>query len=307
MTSRPTRPRINRTLMKTVVSQREVAIACLFVILVLALPAHMPAAERTSDLKIPPEMINRTLKERDPSLMTSVKSVLDSAKQKNDVVLIDVRNQEEFERARIPRSINIPLFAIKTKVFLKAKPLVLLNEGYSYGPLERACRHLTASGFRVSILSGGLNHWRQKGGRLKGDPFAQKELNKMPPGIFFEERQYEGWVAIDVSESQGSDSRYLIPEAIHVPWSDNTREFVSKLKAAIARHESKSLPSVLIFNEAGARYERIENLLKEAELNNVFFLEGGLRGYKTFLQRQTLIWQANHQSKKTLKECANCP
>lgn len=307
MTSRPARPPINRILAQAFLRQRAVAIACLFAILVMALPAHMLAAERTSDLKIPPKLINRTLKERNPSLMTSVESVLHSTKQKNDVVLIDVRNQEEFERARIPRSINIPLFAIKTKAFLKAKPLVLLNEGYSYGPLERACQHLRASGFRVSILSGGLNCWRQKGGRLKGDAFAQKELNKMPPGIFFEERQYEGWVAIDVSESQESDSRHLIPEAIHVPLSDNAREFVSKLKAAIPRHESKSLPSVLIFNEAGGRYERIENFLKEAELNNVFFLEGGLRGYKTFLQRQALIWQANHQAKKTLKKCANCP
>lgn len=293
--------------MKECFGQPKVAIAFLLAVLIFALPLHSLKAESTHELNIPPELLYRTPKVRNASMVTFAEWVLRSSRKKNETVLIDVRSREEFERIRIPGSMNVPLFAIKTKTFLKPKPLVLVNEGYSYAPLERACEHLRESGFRVWILTGGLNSWRQEGGPLEGDPFAQKELNKIPARIFFEERDYEGWVVIDASESQAADSRHLIPEGIHVPLLSDKKEFVSGLKTAVGRHESKSPLSVLIFNEAGGQYEDMENVLEKAGLRNVFFLEGGLQGYKTFLQRQALIWQGNHEPRKTLKKCPGCP
>jgi hypothetical protein len=84
----------------------------------------------------------------------------------------------------------VPLFTIKTKGFLKSTPFVLINEGYYYGQLEQECKRLRDPGFTaVWILNGGLNAWRQKGAPLNGDIFAQKELNRMPPQVFFEEKK----------------------------------------------------------------------------------------------------------------------
>nr|WP_320192692.1 transglutaminase domain-containing protein [uncultured Desulfobacter sp.] len=40
------------------------------------------------------------------------------SKNKEEIILIDVRNHQQFEKFRIPGSINIPIFAIKTKLFL---------------------------------------------------------------------------------------------------------------------------------------------------------------------------------------------
>ena len=261
-----------------------------------------------SHLDIPPELITRKLRKRNPAFAISVESVLLKLKKKQEIVLIDVRNREEFEKFRIPGSINMPLFTIKTKGFLKSTPFVLINEGYYYGQLEQECKRLRDSGFTaVWILNGGLNAWRQKGAPLNGDIFAQKELKRMPPQVFFEEKNDENWLVIDVSKSESSEGRYLIPQAMAIPFGDDPEQFVSRIKRAMDRHEGNPLLSVLIFDEKGEQYERVEKLIQETGIRNVFYLKNGQKGYKTFLQRQALIWQPKEHSTKTLKKCASCP
>lgn len=258
--------------------------------------------------EIPPELITRRLRKRNPAFAISAESVLRKLNKKEKIVLIDVRNREEFEKFRIPGSINIPLFAIKTKTFLKHKPLVLINEGYHYSPLERECKRLNDSGFTaVWVLNGGLNAWREKGATVNGDVFAQKELNRMPSQVFFEEKNDESWIVIDVSKSKNQEALYLIPQAIAIPFIDNTGKFVSSIKKVMERHEKTPFLCFLILNENGEQYEKIEKLIEEAGLRNVFYLKEGLMGYKGFLKRQTLMWQPKEHSRKTLKKCPSCP
>ena len=258
--------------------------------------------------EIPPALITRKLRNRDPAFAISVESVLRKLKKKEKIVLVDVRNCEEFEKFRIPGSINIPLFAIKTKTFLKHKSLVLINNGYHYSPLEQECKRLKDSGFTaVWILNGGLNAWREKGSTLNGDIFAQKELNKVPPQIFFEEKNDESWVVIDISRSESSESRYLLPQAISIPFANDAGDFVSSIKRVMEKHENTPFLCFLILNENGEQYEKIEKLIEEAKLRNIFYLKEGLIGYKGFLKRQTLMWQPKDHSRKTLKKCPNCP
>ena len=57
------------------------------------------------------------------------------------------------------------MYAVKTKEFLKDKPLILISEGYPDSDLEQGCRDLRAVGFkRAFILNGGLNDWKEKNG-----------------------------------------------------------------------------------------------------------------------------------------------
>jgi len=152
-----------------------------------------------------------------------------------------------------------------------------------------------------------LNAWRQKGAPLNGDIFAQKELNRMPPQVFFEEKNDENWLVIDVSKSESSEGRYLIPHAMAIPFGDDPEQFVSRIKRAIGGHKGNLLLSVLIFNEGGEQYERVEKLIQETGITNVFYLKDGLNGYKAFLRRQALMWQPKEHSTRTLKKCATCP
>ena len=40
------------------------------------------------------------------------------------LTLVDVRSTDDFQRLHIPGSLNIPLYAVKTKIFLKSFPMV---------------------------------------------------------------------------------------------------------------------------------------------------------------------------------------
>lgn len=198
---------------------------------------------------------------------------------------------------------------LKSKTFLKFKPLILINEGYNYSQLERECIHLRDSGFtEVSILNGGLYRWMKKGAPLEGDIFAQKELNKINSQIFFEERNYEGWIIINISESENPDTQYLIPQTIHIPYLNDKEKFISRIKTAIKSHKNNPFHNILIFNDNGKQYEKIEKLIHKTDIEeNIFYLKGGLQAYKAYLQQQAIIQKQKDKGKKTIKRCGNCP
>jgi rhodanese-related sulfurtransferase len=145
--------------------------------------------------------------------------------ERQELVLIDVRGPQAFEQVRIPGSLNIPLFAVKTKAFLKDKPLVLVDEGFRPRRLADACDQLRQAGFEARFLFGGLNAWRTRSANfnllrsaklalprsahvnllpLQGDVFAQNALNTMPPQALFAEQGSEYWLLLDVSAVSGN-------------------------------------------------------------------------------------------------------
>jgi len=51
---------------------------------------------------------------RDPAFAISPQEVQNQLNNLKNIVLIDVRRQEDFDRGRIPGSINMPLYTIKS-------------------------------------------------------------------------------------------------------------------------------------------------------------------------------------------------
>jgi len=246
------------------------------------------------------------LKKRNPAFTISVASLLQKANEHEDILLVDVRSTDEFEKLHIPGSVNIPLFAIKTKAFLKSESLILVDEGYHCSKLERACETLRRLGFKVSYLRGGLYYWSRTGGPLKGDIFSRSGLNKIPAHVFLEEQDYARWVVIDISPADSSGNSPLFPHLVSLPYLNNSKEFVPRLKEILSKYKDNPSLSVLIVDEKGNQYDQIERLLEQTEYS-VFFLKGGLAEYRQVLKQQAVIRQAKHHSKKTVKRCANCP
>jgi hypothetical protein len=65
--------------------------------------------------------------------------------------------------------------------------------------------------------------------------------------------------------------------------------------------------SVLVFDDNGQGYDNMERLISKTGIANVFFLTGGIEGYRSFLEQQVTLLQAKDYSKKTLRKCASCP
>lgn len=230
---------------------------------------------------------NRT---RDRSCHVSVTSARKEL-QTSRVALVDVRHPDAFNRYSIPTSLNIPLYAVKTKDFLKDKHVILLNEGASTGVLEQACGDLRRAGFsKVSVMEGGLHAWAEQGGPIAGDILAVDQLKWMTPQDLFAERQYDDWIVFDFSAKRNPEMRQWLPKKLEPVKFSAKAAATIKATTAGKKGQNRALPNILIVNEKGAGYDKIESLMRKAGLNQVYYLEGGLAGYRDFLTQQTAMW-----------------
>jgi len=247
--------------------------------------------------------------EINPGLFITARELHKKIKSKHQPVLIDVRSKSEFALFKIPGSIKLPLYAIKTKEKLKSKFIILFNEGFNNSQLIRECDLLRKKGFDVFILYGGLNSWKWNKGRIEGDCFALERINKMPPSILFSEKKFTNWIIINASENQNRDIKKIIPELIHIPYSENPLFFEYEINKIVEdhkkKHENSQLFSLLVFNANGKGYGKIEKILYDFE--NLFFLKEGANGYMKFLKNQVLIWNRDKSKKISTKKCSSCP
>lgn len=111
-----------------------------------------------------------------PSLYSAPGEVYGASGKPVAPLLVDVRDAEDYAAFRIHGSINVPLFALKTKTFPSDEALVLIDRGDDPSSLEKEYAFLRSKGWRVSILNGGLARWKSDGFPLEGfsGPFPKK-------------------------------------------------------------------------------------------------------------------------------------
>jgi rhodanese-related sulfurtransferase len=249
----------------------------------------------------------KTLK-LNPAFAITATALTRKLKSQPKILIVDVRLQTDFEKFHIPGSIHIPLFSIKSKTFLKSGPVVLVNQGCSYGQLEHACRNLNKAGFKAAYLYGGLNSWKRSGQTLKGDVFAQKRLNRITPAIFYNEKNYAHWIVLDVHASPDQIAASLFPDALSVPFTTDNKRFVAAFDKLASGHKANPLTSFIILNQNGTQYDAIEKVLRQSWYPHqiVFYLNGGIEGCQAFLNQQETRRQAKHNPEK-FKKCSHCP
>jgi rhodanese-related sulfurtransferase len=216
---------------------------------------------------------------------------------------VDVRSRQDFERLHIPGSINIPLYAVKTKTYLRSAPVVIVNEGLRYAELENECRRLAERGFKVSILDGGLPAWKRKVGQLVGDLFALEDMKTVSPQVFFRAKDYENRLVLDISSQRSEASRLLIPYAKHLPVIDDPDGSMSGLRKLITKN--KPFHSIIIFNETGEQYEKAEKMMNRIGIET-YNLQGGIAGYQNYLEGLMLSWKPRDSRLKTVGNCRPC-
>lgn len=197
----------------------------------------------------------------------------------HELLLIDVRPQTAFKSGHIPGALNMPLHTLKTKKFLRATPIVLLNEGFSMTPLVNECRELRETGFRVFVLTGGIVGWIDRKGPFEGNPHQVEALRMVSPRVYHQEKDSPHHLTVESS-----------PEA---PALDK--------KAAGHRYAS-----LVLCTPNGDGYPEMRSELQKHDKRPVFYLEGGKSAYRTYLHRLALSRQPRNERMKSIGKCASC-
>lgn len=232
-------------------------------------------------------------------------AVIDKLRNQKDFNFVDVRSPSEFDRYRIAGSINIPLHLVKTKVFLKSQPFVLVNEGRNTTDIEKACGELKQAGFtRVSVLEGGLFGWYVSKRELQGDPVAQARLNLMSAGELFEaraEHTMSGWAVIDVSTpGKYKDMHTWLPaKIITIPLKAKGNPIAKISSIILSQHKRSPKIKLLLVADDNDAYEQIDSRLKKSGIvPSLLHLDGGLKGYREYVTRQVALWEQQKQPRR---------
>lgn len=248
-------------------------------------------------------------KKHDLTCALSADAVLDQLKEKEKPVLIDIRNPDLFDRIRIPESVNIPLYAVKTKHYLKKRRIVLIDEGYEYSRLETECKKLKETGFHAFILFGGLNAWAMAGGRMEGDLLALEGMKKVFSRQFHLEKDYENHLTLCVTRGKEDSSFCLASNAIRLRAfnEDSLRSAVLSNQIPGSGLQGKNaFRMIVIAGEDGAGYEKAEKIIKKMKMMNVYYLDGGFMAYRQYLERVSLSQQPKASRMKQQKKCGGC-
>lgn len=200
------------------------------------------------------------------------------------LTLVDIRGAEAFDTLHVPGSLNIDASAIKVKGYLMARRLILIDAGHSYTLTDRACVELTERGFDVHAVAGGLAAWRRHGGSLEGDKVAASRLGSMSPQDFFAERRYANWKVVYLGAAPPRDlpgMESLLPLSPRHP----VEALAEQLRTLLRERHGDALAAVVLVTQDGSVSQQHVSVLDDHETPG-FVLDGGLTGYRGFLDRQ---------------------
>ncbi len=96
---------------------------------------------------------------------------LDLQRGQNSFVLIDARAAQDFEECHIPGALNLPyrrITAASTAHLSKEQLLVVYCWSPGCNSATKAAARLSALGFQVKEMIGGIQYWRLEGGPIEG-------------------------------------------------------------------------------------------------------------------------------------------
>ncbi len=276
-----------------------------FILLLLGFAYSVSAAAQASVSAKPQNPSNISTRQYDASFAVTPKVVFYKFKYKKGIALIDIRSAEDYERLRIPGSMNIPLHFIKTKTYLKSTTIVLVHKGFGYSRMIAECRRLKTLGFETSILDGGLPAWHRKGGRLVGDLLALSEMKAITPQKFLPESTYRNVILVDISPDQIAGVAQMLPHAIHLPNFNHSPSSQNRFQQMIKARKNQPFQSILLFSNTGADYANILHTLDRKRID-VFYLRGGLAAYEQYLENLTLSRKPRESRTRTISNCKTC-
>lgn len=238
-------------------------------------------------------------------LLISAKNVLARQQRGGSPTLVDVRSPDQFARVRIPGTINLPLFAIRTKPYLQGRSLVLVGEAYHHRELLSTSEKLANQGFKAKVLYGGLYGWREAGGELEGTLTAIDDIATIPPAVFDREQGALPWQVVTLSETDKGDGT-IFANAVKISTSKMGKVDKADIRQLLAQQKGQPFLTLLVLNRTGQHYLRLQHELTEAGLRHLVFLQGGSLAQKKYAQGRVLAQKPREDRLKVVSPCPTC-
>lgn len=214
-----------------------------------------------------------------------------------DPVVVDLRSAEKFDKARLPRSLNLQPFALKSHKEWKSRTLVLVDEGHAPAELMAQVAALRTAGFGdVRALEGGIAAWVRQGGSVEGVEDHAVEVAQITPVEFTRSQRNGRWRVVEVA---GRDSvSAAVPGAEMVDrWPD-----LDALLGHLIPSPAGALPQrTLVIAPDLETYAHIEKRFGAFDTTGLFYLRGGREALLQFraLQTATAVGPAPTASTQT--------
>lgn len=203
----------------------------------------------------------------------------DDVRADPSAILVDTRWKQQFERVHIPRSVNLPAFALRARSDLRDRRVVLIDGGFAPEQLLSLVQSLRSQGFRdVVYLAGGLPAWLRSGGDHRGIAVSPiVEAATISAIDLARARRYTAWQIVNVATP--SDGAWES--------GDDRDPFTA---GSTAPAQSRVLPRpTLVIAEQESSYGPLERSAARMPGRSLYFLSGGAPAMASFQRMQEAL------------------
>ena len=139
-----------------------------------------------------------------------------------------------------------------------------------------------------------------------GDLLYAETLKRISPEAYNISKKLGQWIAIDARDEANEDVLEGFQDAQRIPPGKDSATFQRKLEAFSNTGGRHRFTPIVMVTQDGKNYEHLEKSVKEANLYNVFFLEGGIDGYGEYLEKLRIIQKHDRGERISNTACAVC-
>jgi len=200
---------------------------------------------------------------------------------KPEAVVVDMRLPVQFAQARLPRSLNLQTFALKSHKEWQNRTLILVDEGHAPAELMAEVAALRAAGFGdVRALEGGVAAWARQGGPLEGSADLPVQIAQITPAQFARSQAAGRWRVIEVAPDAALPGSECVAS-----WKE-----LEPLLGRLPTPPAGALPQrTLLIAPDLETYAHIEKRFGALDTAGLFYLEGGARALQQFRALQAAI------------------
>jgi rhodanese-related sulfurtransferase len=212
-----------------------------------------------------------------------------------ELTLIDLRGQAAHAQGAIEGSLSMSVAELRTKAFLKSRPVVLVGDGKGQRDLMAACTQLKAQGFtKAKVLLGGLPSWIAEGQSVLGRRDVIDEVPSLTSAELWLEGQFEANLVVIAEPLRRLQQR--MPNAVVT--ADLSPTGLQKVLSQRRKSRAPVVASVVVASPTAHSTLQLAALREALRPVPLLSYTGTEDMFAKDMQRQTAVWSAHARGPK---------